>query len=74
MESEMGGACSLHGKKRKAYRFVAGNPEGKRQLGRPGCKWYIQMTVEEIVSDEVDLILRAQDRNEWRAFVDSLNF
>jgi hypothetical protein len=28
-------SCSTHGQKRNAYRTFAGNPEGKRSLGRP---------------------------------------
>jgi hypothetical protein len=27
------------GEKRNAYRILVGNPEGKRQLGRPRCMW-----------------------------------
>jgi hypothetical protein len=27
------------GEKRKAYKVFVGKPEGKRQLGRPRCKW-----------------------------------
>jgi hypothetical protein len=32
-EDEMGGACSTNGEKRKAYRILVGEPEGKRPLG-----------------------------------------
>jgi hypothetical protein len=35
----MGGACSMHGGKRNAYRILVGKPEGKRQLGRPRHRW-----------------------------------
>jgi hypothetical protein len=35
----MSGACSTHGEKRNAYRFLVGEPEGKRPLGRPRRKW-----------------------------------
>jgi hypothetical protein len=27
------------GKKRSAYRILVGNPEGKRPLGKPRCRW-----------------------------------
>jgi hypothetical protein len=27
------------GEKRNAYRILVGNPEGKRPLGRPRCRW-----------------------------------
>jgi hypothetical protein len=35
----MGGPCSTHGEKRKAYRLSVGKPEGKRPLGRPRSRW-----------------------------------
>jgi hypothetical protein len=35
----MGGACSTNGEKRNAYRLLAGKPEGKRPLGRPGRRF-----------------------------------
>jgi hypothetical protein len=33
-----------------AYRMFVGNPEGKRQLGRPRCRWVdnIKMDLKEI--------------------------
>jgi hypothetical protein len=34
---EMGGACSMHGKKRNMCMVVLGKPEGKRPVGRPEC-------------------------------------
>jgi hypothetical protein len=27
------------GERRGAYRALVGKPEGRRQLGRPGCRW-----------------------------------
>jgi hypothetical protein len=30
----MGGACSIHGEMRNAYKIFVGNPEGNRPLGR----------------------------------------
>jgi hypothetical protein len=35
IKSRMGGACSMSGMKRNAYRILVGKPEGKRPLGRP---------------------------------------
>jgi hypothetical protein len=32
-------ACSSHGEKRNAYRVLVGEPEEKRPLGRPRCRW-----------------------------------
>jgi hypothetical protein len=37
----MGRAFSTNGEKRNAYRILVGKPEGKRQLGRPRCRWRI---------------------------------
>jgi hypothetical protein len=46
----MGRTCSTNGEKRNAYRILVGNPEGKRQLGRPRRKWVdnIEMHLREI--------------------------
>jgi hypothetical protein len=38
-EGEMGGARSEHGEMRNAYKFLVRKPEGRRQLGRPRCRW-----------------------------------
>jgi hypothetical protein len=37
----MGMVFRTHWEKRNAYRFFVGKPEGRRTLGRPGCKWEI---------------------------------
>jgi hypothetical protein len=29
----------MKGEKRNVYRLLVGNPEGKRPLGRPRCRW-----------------------------------
>jgi hypothetical protein len=59
------------GEKRNAYRILMGNPEGKRPLGRPRCRWveYIKMDLREIGWDGGDWIDLAQDRDRWRALV-----
>jgi hypothetical protein len=47
----MGGVCSTHwGEKRKAYRILMGNPEGKGPLERPTHRWEnnIKMDLREI--------------------------
>jgi hypothetical protein len=48
-----------------------GNPEGKRPLGRPKCRWVdnIKMDLREIGWAGGDWINLAQDRDQWRAFV-----
>jgi hypothetical protein len=49
-------------------------PEGKRPLGRPRCRWVdnIKMDVRQTRWDGVDWIDRAQDRDQWRALVNTV--
>jgi hypothetical protein len=60
--------------KRNAYRLLVGKPEGRRQLGRPRCRWVdnIMMDLGEVRWCDVDWIGLAQDRNRWRALVNSV--
>jgi transposase len=46
------------GEKRNAYRIVVGKQEGKRQLGRPRCRWVdnIKMHLRDMGWDGVDWI------------------
>jgi hypothetical protein len=62
------------GEKRNAYRLLVGKPEGKRPLGRPRCRWVdnIRMDLGEVRLGDVDWIDLAQDRNRWRALVNSV--
>jgi hypothetical protein len=50
---------------RNAYRLLVGNPEGKRPLGRPRCRWVdnIRMDLGEVEWGDMDWIGLAQDRN-----------
>jgi hypothetical protein len=61
------------GEKRNAYRILVGKPEGKRPLGRPRLRWVdnIKMDLREIEWDGLDLFEMAQDRNQWRALVNT---
>jgi hypothetical protein len=70
----MSGSCSTNGEKRNAYRFLVGKPEGKKSLGRPRRRWMdnIKIDLGEIGWDGVDWIGLAQDRDKWRALVNSL--
>jgi hypothetical protein len=70
----MGGLCSTNGEKRNAYRLLVGKPEGKRLLERPRRRWVdnIRMNLGEVRWVDVDWIGLAQDRNRWRALVNSV--
>jgi hypothetical protein len=70
----MGGACSTNGEKRNAYRLLVGKPEGRRPLGRPRRRWLdnIRMDPVEVGRGDVDWIGLAQDRDRWRAPVNSI--
>jgi hypothetical protein len=73
----MGGACSTNGEKRNAYTLLVGKPEGKKPLGRPRrrCVDNIRMDLLEMGWSDVDCIGLAQDRNRWRALMNSvMNF
>jgi hypothetical protein len=65
------GHVAQMGEKRTAYRILVGNPEGKRPLGKPRCRWVdnIKMDLREIGWDGGDWINLAQDRDQWRALV-----
>jgi hypothetical protein len=67
------GHVARMGDKRNAYRILVGQPEGKRPLGRPRHKWVdnIKIDLGEIGWDDVDWIDRAQDRDQWRALVNT---
>jgi hypothetical protein len=62
------------GEKRNAYRISVGNPEGKRPLGRPRRRWEdnIRMNLREIGWGGMDWIDLAQDRDQWRALVNTI--
>jgi hypothetical protein len=62
------------GKNRNSYRILVGKPERKRPLGRPRRRWVdnIKMNFREIGWDGVDWIDPAQDRDHWRALVNTI--
>jgi hypothetical protein len=58
---------------RGAYNILVGRPEGKRPLGRPRRRWEynIKMDLREIGFGDVDWIHFGQDRDRWRALVNT---
>jgi hypothetical protein len=68
------GHVARMGAKRNAYRILVGNPEGKRRLGRPRRRWVdrIKMDVREIECDGIDWIVLTQNRDQWRALVNTV--
>jgi hypothetical protein len=47
-------------------------PEGKRPLGRPRGRWNIILNYRERGWESVDWIYLAQDRDQWRALVNTV--
>jgi hypothetical protein len=62
------------GEERNVHRFSMGKPEGKRRLGRPRRVWEdgIRIDLREIGWWSLDWIQLAQDRDRWRALVNSV--
>jgi hypothetical protein len=62
------------GEKRNAYRILVGNPEGKKPLGRPRRRWVDNITIylREIGWDGTNWIDLTQDRDQWRALVNTV--
>jgi hypothetical protein len=59
---------------RGVYMVLVCRPEGKRPLGRPRRKWEdnIKMDLWEIWINGANWIQLAQDRVQWRAFVNTM--
>ena len=55
-------------------RVLVGKPEGKRPLGRPRCRWddSIKMDLQVVDCEFMDWIRLAQDRDRWRALVNTV--
>jgi hypothetical protein len=60
-------ACSTIGSAEECIQDLVGKPEGKRLLRRPRRKWVDR----EIGWDGMDWIELAQDRDQWRALVNT---
>jgi hypothetical protein len=62
------------GEVRGAYNILVGRPEGRKPLGRPRSRWddNIKMDLTEIGFGDVDRIHLTQDRDRWRALVNTV--
>jgi hypothetical protein len=62
------------GENRNAYRILVGKTEERRPLGRPRRKWEdnIIKDLTEIESGGMDWIDLAQDRDQWRALLNTV--
>jgi hypothetical protein len=62
------------GEVRIAYNILVEKSEGRRPLGRPSCRWEgnMKMDLGEIGFGDVDWIHLAQDRDRWRALVNTV--
>jgi hypothetical protein len=60
--------------RRNACRLLVRKPEGYRPLGRPRRRWVdnIRMDLLELGWGDLDCIGLAQDRDRWRALVNSV--
>jgi hypothetical protein len=68
------GHVACMGEGRGVYRVLVGRPEGNRPLGRPRRRWEdnIKLGLTEVGIDVADWIQLAQDRVQWRAYVNTV--
>jgi hypothetical protein len=68
------GHVARMGETRNACRILVGKPEGKRALGRQRRRWVdnIKRDLREIGWDGIDWIELVQDRDQWRALVNTV--
>jgi hypothetical protein len=73
-KDKIGRECRTNGAKRNEYRILVGKPEGKRPLGRKRRRWVdnIKINLREIGWDGMDWVDVAQDRDQWRALVNTI--
>ena len=68
------GHVACMGEERGVYRVLVGNPEGRRPLGRPRCRWAdnIRMDLQEVGCVCMDWIGLAQDSDRWQTLVSAV--
>jgi hypothetical protein len=68
------GHITCMGEIRNVYKILVGKPEWKRPRGRPRRRWEdnIKIYPREIGFGGVDWIHVAQDRDQWRAVVNTV--
>jgi hypothetical protein len=68
------GHVACMGERRVVYRVLVGRPKSKRPLGKPRRRWEdnIKMDLRELGIDGANWIQLAQDRVQWRAFVNTV--
>jgi hypothetical protein len=64
------------GEKRNAYRILVGKPKGRRPLEKHRSRWEdnIKIDLREIGWGGMDWIDLAQDRDQWRALVNTVMY
>jgi hypothetical protein len=62
------------GEERRVHRVLVGKPEGKRPLGRHRRRWEdnVKMDVQEVGGGRGDWMELVQDRDRWRALVNTV--
>jgi hypothetical protein len=69
----LAGHVALTGEMRNVYKSLNGKHEGKRPLGRPRHRCEdIKMDLTEIGCGGVDWFHLAQDRDQWRALMNTV--
>jgi hypothetical protein len=73
-EDEMRRHVTRVGEIRNAYKIFVGKPEGKRPLGKPRRRWKNnnRMNLRERRWESVDWIHLAENRDQWRAVVNTV--
>jgi hypothetical protein len=74
MRMRWAGHVAQIGENRNAYRLLVGKPEGRRPLGKSRHRWVdnISMDLVEVGWGDVDWIGLVQNRDRWRALVNSV--